>query len=751
MRDPLHRVPIRYKLTLGFVGLCLVAYLVSSWLVSSTAKSALREQILARLQASSQARALLVQESLAALAARTQDFASDGLIRSEASRLAAASAPSDAAGSEPLRQHLLANKLPLAPAFAGLSIVADDGRVLAAVGDVGAAAAPTPGGAWTEAGTLVGGFGGATETEPRFAISTPLASLDRTRRFGRLVAWVDAERWFGAVPLAGDASASGPRVRIVDRAGAALEAVAVTTGGVGGPARVRLLPPARADGGAAPDGAEGERLSHAWPVALSGWSVVVDLDAARAFAPAAGLQSRFLGAGLLVAAVAAGLLFVQLRFLVRPLGLLRDAARRLTDGDFRARVEVASEDEVGEVARAFNVMAEAVQDRTERLERTASDLHAGKDELARERDRLDTMVRSMQDPLIFFDDAGRVTLSNAAAAPLLPSLAGGAGRDLAVLCARGDGGHARDCVACLSRGELPRQSCRLHVGTRIYEVLATRVPSAQGWLGRLLVARDVTELVTLDERQARQERLAVLGEVAAVVAHELNNPLSAVAMYAQMMEDELAPDSPFREHVDVIRRNTETCGRTIRGLLDWAYSADPEVTATDVHELVEEALRFVRPLTHRGHVAVDERRGLADAVVHADAVQLRQVLVNLLMNAIQALSGRGGTVEVATSEADDGRTVVLDVTDDGPGVPPDRRDRIFEPFFTTKPAGEGTGLGLPISRRIVESHGGTLELVASEPGRTTFRVRLPRRARVVARRPAPASASSSASATGAPS
>lgn len=738
MRDPLHRVPIRYKLTLGFVGLCLVAYLVSSWLVSSSARSALRDQILARLQASSQARALLVEESLVALASRAQDFASDGLIRGEGARLADAAGPPDAAASEPLRQHLLANKLPLAPALVGLAIVAEDGRVLASVGDVGM---PSGGSAREEsdAVTHVGGFEGGSDGAPRFAISTPVASLDRTRRFGRLVAWVDAERWFGRVPLAGDTSASAPRVRIFDRRGGALEAVEATTEGPGSQARVRLLPVGEDGDGRGPGGGDGERLSHSWPVALSGWSVVVDLDAVRAFAPAAGLQSRFLGAGLLVAAVAAALLFVQLRFLVRPLGLLRDAARRLTDGDFRARVDVSSEDEVGEVARAFNVMAETLEDRTRRLERTAADLHAGKDELARERDRLDTMVHSMQDPLIFFDDAGRVTLSNAAAAPLLPSLSGGAGRDLAVLCARGEGGHPRDCVACLSHGELPRQSCRLQVGTRIYEVLATRVPSAQGWLGRLLVARDVTELVTLDERQARQERLAVLGEVAAVVAHELNNPLSAVAMYAQMMQDELPADSPFREHVDVIRRNTETCGKTIRGLLDWAYSADPEVTETDVHALVGEALRFVRPLTHRAHVVVVERQGLADAVVHADAVQLRQVLVNLLMNAVQASGGRGGRVEVETSEAEDGRTVVLDVSDDGPGVPPERRDRIFEPFFTTKPAGEGTGLGLPISRRIVESHGGTLALGASEPGRTTFRVRLPRHARVVARRPAPAS------------
>jgi two-component system NtrC family sensor kinase len=123
-------------------------------------------------------------------------------------------------------------------------------------------------------------------------------------------------------------------------------------------------------------------------------------------------------------------------------------------------------------------------------------------------------------------------------------------------------------------------------------------------------------------------------------------------------------------------------------------------------------------------------------VLHGDEVQLRQVLVNLVWNAIQALEGSGGRVEVATSEADGGRTLVVDVSDDGPGVPEDRRERIFDAFFTTKPAGRGTGLGLPISRRIVESHGGTLVLASCGPGRTTFRARLPRRAMVVDRAPA---------------
>jgi len=188
----------------------------------------------------------------------------------------------------------------------------------------------------------------------------------------------------------------------------------------------------------------------------------------------------------------------------------------------------------------------------------------------------------------------------------------------------------------------------------VYEVQATRIPSVGGWLGRFLVGRDVTALVTLDEHHAHQERLAVLGEVAAVVAHELNNPLTAVAMYAQMMGGELPPESPFREHVDVIRRNVETCRRAIRELLDWARSADPRVGDVDVAELVEDVVRFVRPLARRAHVELTASTTLRVPALQADEVQIRQVLVNLAMNAVQAVEGVGHRVRLEASEADEG-------------------------------------------------------------------------------------------------
>lgn len=729
MRDPLARVPIRYKLTFGFVGLCFLAYAIGAWLVSTSARDALRDQIVQRLRSTAKADALILDEGLRTLTLRARDFASDGLVRSEATRLSATRGPVPAADAELLSRHLAENKLPIVPAFVDLVVVDPVGRTLAAVGAVppaGVAAfvATELGETGSAAGPWIGAFalGGERGEAVGFAVATPVLDLARERRVGSLVCWVDAARWLRDVPLTGGGGAlDDVVVTVEDRAGTGV--VVVHAEG-----RAPALRP-HAAGRARPRPADADTLETPSSLSTAPWRVVVETGASKALAPVAGLQSRFFGAGLLIALATAVLLFFPLRFLVRPLSRLRDAARRISDGDFAARVEVESKDEVGDLAAAFNVMADAVRDRTQRLEKTAEDLRARQAELARERDRLDAMVRSMQDPLVFFDPLGRVSLANAAAAPLLPVLCG-AGGDLALLCNRHDADGERDCVACLARGEEVKQSCRIEVGARVYEVLATRIPSAGGWLGRLLVARDVTDLVTVVERQARQERLAVVGEVAAVVAHELNNPLSAIAMYAQMLQDELPEGSPFHEHADVVRRNTETCSRAVRSLLDAAYGADPEVAAVDVPEMLDEVGRFLRPLVRRARVEWVREGALLDPTVRADGVQLRQVVVNLVLNAIAAVEGVGSRVAVAVSEDDGGRTVVIDVADDGPGVPEVHRDRLFEPFFTTKPEGKGTGLGLSISRRIVEAHGGTLTLHDPRPGRTTFRVRVPRAARV---------------------
>ncbi len=195
-------------------------------------------------------------------------------------------------------------------------------------------------------------------------------------------------------------------------------------------------------------------------------------------------------------------------------------------------------------------------------------------------------------------------------------------------------------------------------------------------------------------------------------------------MFSQMLLDSLEEDSPLREHAGVILRNATTCKHTIRGLLDMAAFPKPEACEVDLPELVADVSSVLRPLVGKTNHEIRVKSN-ADVSVLAADLQLRQVLVNLVLNAVQAGGGEKGVVTIHTSARND--DVIIDVEDDGPGVPPDIVEHIFKPFFSTKPTGVGTGLGLPTSRRIVEAHGGTLDLILSSESRTVFRIVLPRK------------------------
>ena len=440
-------------------------------------------------------------------------------------------------------------------------------------------------------------------------------------------------------------------------------------------------------------------------------------------AAVAGLQARFLGFGVVLSVAACLLFFFPMRFLTRPLMDLAAAARRLAGGDFSTRVSVETDDEIGGLAASFNSMAEALEERATRLEKNARDLRARQAELGSERDRLKAVISSMRDGLVVLDADGTPILHNRAAGPLLKQLRS----DESALRAHHKCEEAKEsesqCRVCLFSPEVGPRSCVMEIDGGVFEIhAASLAPDAAGRRGRVLVSRDVTDRISQDERQIHQERLAVLGEVAAVMAHELNNPLAAISMYNQMLAAELKEQPEAAETVDVIQRNVESCKRTIRDLLNYATNTTPEVDLVDVNATLEDVASFLRPLRERSNVALELNLSPEVLAVTGDEVQVRQVFVNLVVNAIQAFDDAGGEMTVSTA-ADDGYAVI-EVADNGRGIPGEVREKIFRPFYTTKERGEGTGLGLPTARRIAEMHGGGLDLVRSGPEGTVFRVRL---------------------------
>ncbi len=775
MIDPLHRVSVRTKLALMFVSLCLIAYGVGGFLVSRGAEGALEKEILTRLDFQCRAYATALDASLQLFEQRLEDFASDGYIRDHAARL-------EQDGTEPLahelrdalRRHLTRNKLPLVQAYRDLAVTDNAGQLLAAVHPDASrwlALARSP--PADPFGRMLLGVDG----QPSMVLSTPVWQLDRERTLGRLRVLISLEDWVRqslAMSAGGHAGRDiDVRINLHDREGQGIS-TSISPIGTLGPMSA-ATPPNLSAGRTTEFAPVQGRYARAFPIADSGWSLEVTLRIDEALRPVSGLQSRLLGVGLVLGLISTLLLFFPMRFVVRPLVLLTNAAERLREGELDTRVEVESNDEIGELGRAFNGMAGAIQERTDRLETIATDLRARQGELRSERDRLDAVIASMHDGLAVLDAQGRVVLANAAARPLLDVLDAGEEAHSHNLCrepapaAHGNATHpgapvlaataeepagGSDCFACLLQPEGPPRSCAVDVGSRAFEIHTTPLPPDEcGGRGRVLVSREVTDRIAQDEREIHNERLAVLGEVAAVVAHELNNPLASISMFNQMLAAALPADSPLHENTDVIARNTDSAKHTIRELLDYATGASPEVDVIDMHDTLEDVARFLRPLSERAGVAIHIERTAEHSEVTGDEVQLRQVLVNLTLNAIQAVtehgpaggkalprehepgtpapassprSGRIGDVFLTTS--DHGERLVVDVRDTGPGISPADRERIFRPFFTTKPRGDGTGLGLSTARRIAEMHGGSLSLVESSSTGTVFRVTL--RARV---------------------
>jgi len=218
------------------------------------------------------------------------------------------------------------------------------------------------------------------------------------------------------------------------------------------------------------------------------------------------------------------------------------------------------------------------------------------------------------------------------------------------------------------------------------------------------------------------DRLATIGQLAAGVAHELNEPLAAILGLAQLSSKAADLPEPVARDLEKIVKATLHAREVIRNLLLFARRVPPVKISVRLNELVEEALALLE--SRRAQSGIELVRSLEEDLpdLTADPAQLRQVLVNLLVNALQAMP-RGGRLEVRTG-SETGHVFVV-VTDSGIGMSEDVRKKLYAPFFTTKDVGEGTGLGLAVVSGIVNSHGGTIR-VESEVGRgTRFEVRLP--------------------------
>jgi len=220
------------------------------------------------------------------------------------------------------------------------------------------------------------------------------------------------------------------------------------------------------------------------------------------------------------------------------------------------------------------------------------------------------------------------------------------------------------------------------------------------------------------------EKMASLGKLAAGIAHEINNPLGGILIYASLMMEDLSENDPSRQDLARIVQETSRCKEIVKSLLEFARQTEPKMDPTDINRSITEGLFFLENQALFHNIQIIKRLDSGLPLVIGNAGQLKQVFMNIIVNAAEAMYG-SGTLTITTSFASYRNTVLVEFTDTGEGIPEENLTRIFDPFFTTKDVGKGTGLGLATSYGIIEEHGGKIRVKSKVNEGTTFTIELP--------------------------
>lgn len=414
-----------------------------------------------------------------------------------------------------------------------------------------------------------------------------------------------------------------------------------------------------------------------------------------------------------VISVFAGLYFVK------PIEQLQQGMRRMKTGYWPEAMPVKRQDEFGELTEAFNEMNETIQEKERRLRQ--------------EKERLDIVVNSM--------DAGlAVVRKDYSIAWMNPKLESWIGEKTSVPCFKLFNDQDEPCYSCPLQQETPFNKMD-EVLTRTDEtgqerIYRHRVFPLQYTLEQdeeaLIVMEDITEEKQMEEKIIQTDKLSALGLMASSFAHEVNNPLASVQVYAEDLSDrlteneqELLESGDMAHYLSIMRKNIDRCKTITSNLLNFSRKDHWQDTRFGIRQVVDDSLLLMNHSLNKQGITVEvyEEEGIPP--ISGDAMKLSQVFVNLIQNAIDAMNDNAeAKLEIHLFGSQE--EIIAEVRDNGTGIRQPDLDKLFDPFFTSKPTGKGTGLGLSVCYGIVQQMNGNME-VESEPGQgSTFRVRLPK-------------------------
>jgi signal transduction histidine kinase len=289
-------------------------------------------------------------------------------------------------------------------------------------------------------------------------------------------------------------------------------------------------------------------------------------------------------------------------------------------------------------------------------------------------------------------------------------------------------GGAFDLSTLPNRAELRLRSTRKVIGYTL-----SHIEDGTGTLvGATLFFKDLTRVEQLEERERLRDRLAALGEMAAAIAHEVKNPLAGIEVMAGILRRQLASSPDAQTVLKDIINEAKMANAIVQDVLEFVRPIRLEVERVSLAEVIQDAVKMAESHVPRGNTTVSVRLAGELPPIQGDEHQLRQLFTNLLTNGFEALGGTGGVeIRGSLTEEDHGTAtdpkptpmVMIEVVDNGPGVPRDIAEKVFSPFFTTK--AQGSGLGLAIVRKIVDAHDGRIDLSTRPGGGACFRIMLP--------------------------
>jgi two-component system NtrC family sensor kinase len=462
-----------------------------------------------------------------------------------------------------------------------------------------------------------------------------------------------------------------------------------------------------------------------------------------------------------VFAIQAGLIGVVLAFyfsqlLVKPIRQLLRGTKKVSEGDFSQGVSLKSRDEFGELAESFNRMVASLEQGRTQLQQSAQ-------ELGKTRDTLENIVQSSVDAIVATDPKGRITFANRSMQELILGQAGQEDKLLGVPMSQlysGGLGEARKIMSVLrKRGRLMNYETTMVSNGRVIPILtsASLLKEERGAvIGTLGVIKDLTEKKRLEEdlkkaqaELVQTEKLVAIGRLASGVAHEMNDPLTSILTFGNLLREDTPEGEPNRESLDIILKEATRAKRIVSDLLSFSRESKPSMEWVDLNDVLNMSLLL---LEKQGVMeGIEVRMDLAEELplVRVDSGQMHQVFSNLLLNSVQAMTpdpsakepsqfpcgqrklflrtrfGETPDESFSISSSLGGPFIRVVFQDTGPGIPPENLSRVFDPFFSTKGTGEGTGLGLYIVSGILKNYGAQYHLESTVGRGTTFTIDFP--------------------------